>query len=299
MAFAEWAGIAAPYDRSFGALCACTVPELLRELGSPGRLLDVGTGTGSVAIAAARAGWQVDAFDAEQSMIDFARSRPALVDSGQPNAAGRLGEAEWRPGPAGRRIEPAETIRFTTATLPELPYDDAAFDAAAANFAINHVDHPREGLAELRRVLKPGGRFAATVWPWGKAPSATAVLWREIQDETGAYPPPGNRLPAGSDFDRSEAGLSALFEECGFTGIRARRVEFEWAVDADALWSGVEAGIALIGYAYRAADAATRRRMRAAYDARTPAFTGSDGLLHFPQAAVLAVGARPAQASDS
>ncbi|GAA4161921.1 hypothetical protein GCM10022286_20260 [Gryllotalpicola daejeonensis] len=286
MAFAEWAGIAAPYDRSFGALCACTIPDLLAELRpelgahtlAPEHaerasrnplLLDVGTGTGSVAIAAAAAGWQVDAFDAEQSMIDFAARRP--------DAAG---------------------IRFTTAKLPHLPYPDDAFDAAAANFAINHVDHPRESLAELRRVLKPGGRFAATVWPWGKAPSATAVLWREIQDETGAYPPPGNRLPADSDFDRSEAGLSALFAECGFVEVRARRLEFEWAIDADDLWSGVEAGIALIGYAYRAADAPTKRRMREAYDARTPAFTGADGLLHFPQAAVLAVGVRPGQASD-
>jgi SAM-dependent methyltransferase len=267
VAIAEWAGIAAPYERSFGALCACTIADLLPELGEPGRLLDVGTGTGSVAIAAARAGWAVDAFDAEQSMIDFAARRP--------DAAG---------------------IRFITAKLPDLPYPDAAFDAIAANFAINHVDHPRASLAELRRVLRPGGRFAATVWPWGKTPSATATLWREIQDETGAYPPPGNRLPAGSDFDRSEAGLTVLFEACGFTDVRARRVEFEWRIDADDLWSGVEAGIALIGYAYRAADAPTRRRMREAYDARTPAFTGEDGLLHFPQAAVLASGIRPQRA---
>ncbi|GAA4168509.1 hypothetical protein GCM10022287_03600 [Gryllotalpicola koreensis] len=232
-------------------------------------MLDVGTGTGSVAIAAVRAGWQVDAFDAEQSMIDFAMRRT--------DAAG---------------------IRFITATLPRLPYPDGAFDAVAANFAINHVDHPREGLAELRRVLRPSGHLAATVWPWG-APSATAVLWREIQDETGAYPPPGNRLPAGSDFDRSEAGLAGVLEECGFVDVRARRIEFEWRVDADALWSGVEAGIALIGYAYRAADAATRVAMRAAYDARTPALTGADGLLHFPQAAVLASGTKAALAEAS
>jgi SAM-dependent methyltransferase len=262
VAFAEWAGIAAPYDRSFGALCACAVPALLGELGVAGRLLDVGTGTGSVAIAAARAGWDVDAFDAEQSMIDFAMRRA--------DAAG---------------------IRFITAALPRLPYTDGAFDAVAANFAINHVDHPREGLAELRRVLRPGGRLAATVWPWG-APSATAVLWREIQDEASAYPPPGNRLPAGSDFDRSEAGLGGLLEEAGFVDVRARRIEFEWRVDADALWSGVEAGIALIGYAYRAADAGTRAALRAAYDARTPALTGEDGLLHFPQAAIIASGIR-------
>lgn len=270
MAFAEWAGIAAPYERSFGALCACTVPEVLGELAGSGRLLDVGTGTGSIAIAAARAGWQVDAFDAEPSMVDYAMQRT--------DAAG---------------------IRFLTAQLPDLSYSDETFDAAIANFAINHVDHPRECVTELRRVLRPGGRFVATVWPWGKAPSATALLWREIQDETGAYPPPGNRLPAESDFDRSETGLASLLEDGGFTEVRARRLEFEWRIDADALWSGVEAGIALIGYAYRAADAATRVAMRAAYDARTPAFTGADGLLHFAQAAVIASGIRSLSESIS
>ena len=261
MAFAEWAGIAAPYERSFGALCACAVPDMLAELGEAGRLLDVGTGTGGVAIAAAHAGWQVDAFDAEQSMIDFARART--------DAAG---------------------IRFITAKLPELPYPDNAFDAVAANFAINHVDRPRECLAELRRVLRPGGRIAATVWPWEATP--TGRLWREIQDDTGARPPEGNRLPEGSDFDRTEEGLAALLSECGFASVAARRVHFTWRVAAADLWSGVEAGIALIGYAYTAADAPTRRAMKAAYDARTPALIGDDGLLHFDLSAVLATGTR-------
>lgn len=278
MAFAEWSGIAAPYARSFGALCACTIPEVLGELDDAAlpsrearveqrRLLDVGTGTGNLAVAAAGAGWQVDAFDAEQSMIDYARART--------DAAG---------------------IRFSVATLPDIPYPDASFDAIAANFAINHVDEPRASLAELHRVLKPGHRFVATVWPWGPTPTATALLWREIQDETGAYPPPGNRLPAGSDFDRTEEGLGALLEEGGFADVTARRVHFTWRIDADELWSGVEAGIALIGYAYRAADEATRARMRAAYDARTPAHTDAGGLLSFEMAAVLAAGTRP---SDS
>ncbi|MFC4243871.1 class I SAM-dependent methyltransferase [Gryllotalpicola reticulitermitis] len=273
MSYAEWAGIAAPYSRSFGALCASTIPEVLTEARvgghAPGRVLDAGTGTGEVAIAAAAAGWQVDAFDAEPSMIAFATES------------------------AGARAD-ASSIRFTTATLPGIPYPDQAFDAVTANFAINHVDHPRECLAELWQKLVPGGRLVATVWPWESTP--TGRLWREIQDETGAYPPPADRLPAGSDFDRSEDGLAGLLAECGFEDVRARRVRFTWRVAADDLWSGVEAGIAVIGYAYAAAAPETRERMRAAYDARTPALTGADGLLHFELSAVLASGVRPAVA---
>lgn len=273
MSYAEWAGIAAPYSRSFGALCASTIPEVLAEvgpsaadLGSAGRLLDVGTGAGDVALAAAAVGWQVDAFDAEQSMVAFARERA----SGRADAAG---------------------IRFDVTRLPGTSYPDQAFDAITANFAINHVDHPRECLAELWRKLRPEGRLVATVWPWEATP--TGRLWREIQDETGAYPPPADRLPAGSDFDRSEDGLAGLLAECGFEDVRARRARFTWRVDAGDLWSGVEAGIAVIGYAYAAADDGTRERMRAAYDARTPQFTGADGLLHFEMSAVLASGIRP------
>jgi hypothetical protein len=74
--------------------------------------------------------------------------------------------------------------------------------------------------------------------------------------------------------------------------VTARRLRFTWRVEAEALWSGVEAGIALIGYAYRAADAGTRRAMRAAYDARTPAHTDEDGMLRFEMSAVLAAGIR-------
>jgi hypothetical protein len=132
------------------------------------------------------------------------------------------------------------------------------------------------------------------VWPWEATP--TGRLWREIQDETGAYPPPVNRLPAGSDFDRSEEGLAGLLAECGFADVRARRVRFTWRVDADDLWAGVEAGIAVIGYAYAAADERTRARMRAVYDARTPALTGADGRLEFEMSAVLARGIRPQRA---
>ncbi|HEY0247914.1 MAG TPA: class I SAM-dependent methyltransferase [Gryllotalpicola sp.] len=266
MAFAEWAGVAAPYDRSFGALCACAVPAVLAELGtapqrSGARLLDAGTGTGALAAAAARAGWSVDAFDAEPTMIEHARARS--------DAAG---------------------IRYAVMAMPGIAYPDDAFDAVTANFAINHADHPRDCLADLRRTLRPGGRLVATVWPWEATP--TGRLWREIQDETGARPPAANRLPADSDFDRSEEGLAGLLEQCGFADVSARRVRFTWRVDAEELWAGVAAGIAVIGYAYAAAEAPTRAAMRAAYDARTPALTGADGLLAFEMSAVLASGVK-------
>ncbi|MDX6587841.1 MAG: hypothetical protein QOI31_2314 [Solirubrobacterales bacterium] len=48
-------------------------------------------------------------------------------------------------------------------TLEEMPFDDSEFDLAAALDVIEHLDDDREGLAELRRVVKPGGFLLITV----------------------------------------------------------------------------------------------------------------------------------------
>ena len=83
----QWAGRAAAYEESFAKLCAHTVPALLAAVGvgmgtSRGagdgaavRLLDAGTGPGTVAELACAAGAAVSAVDAEPSMVALARRR--------------------------------------------------------------------------------------------------------------------------------------------------------------------------------------------------------------------------------
>src|SRR5207244_2043473 len=63
------------------------------------------------------------------------------------------------------------------------PLPDAAFDAVTGNFAINHAGHPAAGLAELRRVLRPGGRLALTCW--SDPPSPALGLAREAIEAVG------------------------------------------------------------------------------------------------------------------
>ncbi|WP_298227672.1 class I SAM-dependent methyltransferase [Gryllotalpicola sp.] len=306
MARAEWAGIAGAYDRSFALLCAGPIPALLDRLGEPiaegvaegvdgaghvgrlsgdvlgardrTRLLDAGTGTGRVAVAAAERGWAVDAFDAEPSMIEYAAAhRPRNRSEGQVVPVGS-----------------ATGIRYAVAALPAIPYPDGAFDAVAANFCLNHIDDPRDGVRELARVTRAGGRIAATVWPWGR-PSPLAQLWRGIQEETGTSSGP-SRLPANSDFERSEAGLAGLLESGGFVDAAAATFAFDFAVDPGDLWAGVEAGIALIGYAYEAASAAQRTAMSTAYERRLPNIVGHDGRAHFAMTAILAAAVKPTAA---
>jgi ubiquinone/menaquinone biosynthesis C-methylase UbiE len=105
---------------------------------APGdKVLDVGCGTGSLAIAAkGKAGLdgEVHGIDAAPEMIEVARRKAAKkgVDVG-----------------------------FQVGLIEEIPFPDGHFDIALNTFVLHHLPHDlkRKGFAEIRRVLKPGGRF--------------------------------------------------------------------------------------------------------------------------------------------
>jgi ubiquinone/menaquinone biosynthesis C-methylase UbiE len=61
-----------------------------------------------------------------------------------------------------RRMFPE--IPFVHGDARELPFQDAEFDRVLMNFGLLHVSHPEQACAEACRVLKPGGKFAFTVW---------------------------------------------------------------------------------------------------------------------------------------
>jgi ubiquinone/menaquinone biosynthesis C-methylase UbiE len=123
----QWAGKAAAYRDSFAALCAYPAGALLdaAAVGEDVRVLDVGTGTGTVAALACARAARTTAVDAEPSMLEIAR----------------------------RRAPGAETRH---AVLPHLPFPDAFFDAVVANFVLNHVGDPEAAVREMRRVVCPG-----------------------------------------------------------------------------------------------------------------------------------------------
>ena len=102
------------------------------------RVLDVGTGTGVVAITAARAGAHVKAIDLT----------PALLDEARHNAQIAGVDVEWQEGDA-----------------EALPYPDASFDVVMSEFGHMFAPRPDVAIAEMRRVLKPGGRVVFATWP--------------------------------------------------------------------------------------------------------------------------------------
>jgi len=104
------------------------------------RVLDVGTGTGVVAIIAARAGAEVTALD-----------NAALLELAGKNA----------------RIAKHDEITFVEGNIHVLPFPDASFDVVLSQFGHVFAADPQIFLEEARRVLKPGGRIALASWSTG------------------------------------------------------------------------------------------------------------------------------------
>ncbi|WP_033223385.1 class I SAM-dependent methyltransferase [Kitasatospora phosalacinea] len=258
---AAWAGRGAAYAASFGRLCARPVGELLDAAGvsAGSRVLDVGTGPGTVAAGAAARGARVTAVDAEPSMLELARRN-------------------------------APQARAVLATLPGLPFEDGEFDAVVANFVLNHVGRPLIALAELRRVLRPGGRIALTIWSGSPAPGQTLVP-RALQAAGAVRPPHLGPLDPADDFPRTADGLAGLLDAAGLREVHCRTVDFDHATTVDEWWSGPASGVATIGLTLLAQPPEIRAAAREHYERLAGEFrtgpAGTDGLL-LPHRALLA-----------
>ena len=103
------------------------------------KLLDVGCGTGVVAITAARQGADVCGLDLTPELLALAKANQQIAG---------YSEIDWTVGDA-----------------EELPYDDGYFDVVLSQFGHIFAPRPEIAIAEMRRVLKPGGRIAFATWP--------------------------------------------------------------------------------------------------------------------------------------
>ncbi|GEM_PF-4844873 len=85
-----------------------------------------------------------------------------------------------------KRVPLAATYR---ASALELPPGSGTFDVVTANFLVNNLPDPRRGMAEIARMLRPGGRAAVTIWPTGSLPWDWEVtpsdLWRDVSGGVG------------------------------------------------------------------------------------------------------------------
>jgi SAM-dependent methyltransferase len=207
---AGWETVVAEYDDAFGGLTTQAVKPLLDSAGAgPGvRLLDVATGPGYVAKAAAERGAIVTGIDFSAPMIAAARLKQPAIDF-------REGDAE------------------------ALPFSDESFDAVVMNFGILHLARPDQAMNEARRVLRAGGRFAFTVWA---KPVETAGFGITL----GAIPAHGDMnvaVPEGPPFfrfsDWDECGRALL--EAGFVDAKVGKIPQTWRLSsADSLFEAMQ-----------------------------------------------------------
>jgi demethylmenaquinone methyltransferase / 2-methoxy-6-polyprenyl-1,4-benzoquinol methylase len=160
------------------------------------RVLDACCGTGDLALAARDAGGTVTALDFSERMLERARRKSA--------------EVEWLQGDA-----------------LALPFPDGSFDAATVGFGVRNLDDLEGGLAELRRVLRPGGRLA--ILEITRPSGLLAPFYRLWFD--GFVPLLGKVLPGGAAYTYLPASvrrfpgpdeLAGLLREAGFEDVRWR-----------------------------------------------------------------------------
>ena len=139
--------------------------EALVELAVPGRgeaVLDLGCGTGAAtrpaALAVGRSG-RVVGLDLNVGMLEVARNLDATPD----------GETEG---------EASAVIEWLEASAEAIPLASAMFDLVIAGQSLQFPSETAAVASEIARVLKPGGRLAATVW---RAPSASPFYAAEVE----------------------------------------------------------------------------------------------------------------------
>jgi SAM-dependent methyltransferase len=125
-------------------------------------VLDVGTGSGSLALLAARAGAQVTGIDIAEDGIERARARAAEED-----------------------LE----VRFEVADAQSLPYGEASFDVVVSTFGVIFAPDHRRAAGELARVCRAGGRLGLALMPMKSRAGESISLLREFGGGEGGDHP--------------------------------------------------------------------------------------------------------------
>lgn len=256
---AGWENIPGSYHEAFGRLTVQAVEPLLNAAGVKRRLkfLDIATGPGYVAAAAAKRGATVLGVDFSPSMVVQARQLHPGMDF-------RDGDAE------------------------QLPLGNGLFDAAAMNFGILHLGQPEKALVEAHRVLRSGGRFAFSVWAPPQETIGFGIVLRAVE----LHGEPRVELPEGPPFFRYSDG-----EECkrglivaGFESPTVTRVSQVWRLPpGDGLFNAMKDSTVRTAGLLRAQKPTVLNKIRAAMRTELAKYTKRD-VVSLPMPALIASG---------
>ena len=228
------------YDRFVGRYSYGLTEALASTagIGADSSVLDVGAGTGAgmrrlVELVGPAA---VTAVDPSEPFVEALRARFPGVDV-------RLASAE------------------------SLPFDDGAFDVALAQLVVNFMKDPAAGVAEMRRVTRPGGTVAGCVWDYPGQMTLLRTFWdaaAALDPEGAGAVDEGARMPFGR---RGE--LAELWRRAGLREVEDGELVVAAAYDGfDDLWAPFTAGVGPAGAYAAALDDERREALRREYRRR-------------------------------
>lgn len=189
---------AAGYIKAFSSASDMTIPSILNRLNPSSRVLDLCCGHGNLTAALLRERHTVIGVDFSPAMIARAR-------------------------------ETAHQAEFKTADAEDLPFDESTFDAVVCNFGVSHIPNQPKALAEVGRVLMPGGVFVMTSWVGPSESTAFRIFYPSVQQNGD----PSVKLPDGPNFhffddkDAAERELRAA----GMSLLHHEQIDCFWDID--------------------------------------------------------------------
>lgn len=181
------------------------------------------------------------------------------------------------------RVPGADVRRAAAA---DLPWDDATFDLVVSQLVLNFLPDPEAGVAEMRRVARPGGTIAACTWDYADGMTMLRTFWDAAHDIDPDAPDEARTMRF-----TTERELATLWEGAGLTDVRTRSLEVstEYA-DFDDYWLPFTLGVGPGGAYAASLDPGALERLR---DGCFRRLGGPEGAFTLSARAVAVSGRRP------